>query len=57
MRILGQKVSLIIYFIANFSFSVPLYERYFIDHSKILNFVLIPGLFCQLSDVNYGHPL
>ena len=50
-----QNVSLIIYFIANFSFSLQLYERYFIDRSKTLNFILIPV--CQLSDVNYGHPL
>ena len=48
MRIPGQTVSLIIYFIANFSFSLQLYERYFIDRSKALNFVLIPEIVWQL---------
>ena len=53
----GQKVSLIIYFIVNFSYFLQLYEIYFIIRSKTLNFILIPGIACQLSDVNYGHPL
>ena len=57
LRILRQKVSLIIYCIANFSFSLQLYERYFIDSLKLINFILISGIVCQLSDVNYGHPL
>ena len=60
MRIPGQKVSLIIYFIANFSvcvFFLQLYKRYFIDRSRTLNFILIPDIVCELSDVNYGHPL
>ena len=45
------------YFIANFSFALQLHERYFIDRSKTLNFILMPGIVCQLLDVNYGHPL
>ena len=57
MRIPGQKVSLTIYLIANFSFSLQLYERYFINRSKTLNFILIPNIGCQLSDVNYGYSL
>ena len=57
MRIPGQQVSLIIYFNANFSFSLQLYERYFMDRFKTLNFFLISGIVCQLSDVNYGHSL
>ena len=57
MRIPGKNVSLVIYFIANFSFLCILYERYFIDRSKTLRFVLIPGIVCQLSDINYGQPL
>ena len=57
MRIPGQTVSLTIYFIANFSFSLQLHERYFINRSKTLNFILIPNIGCQLSDVNYGHSL
>ena len=56
MRIPRQKVFLIIYFIANFSLSLQLYERYFIDRSKTLSFILIPGIVYQLLDVNYGHP-
>ena len=57
MRIPEQKVSLIMYFISNFSFALQLYERYFIDRSKLLNFILIPCIVCQLADFNYGHPL
>ena len=57
MRIPGQKLSLTIYFIVNVSFALQLYERYFIDRSKTLNFSLIPGIVCQLSAVNYGHSL
>ena len=57
MRIPGQTVSLIMYFIFNFSFALQLYERYFIDRSKILNFILIPGIVCQSADFNYGHHL
>ena len=56
MRIPGQTVSLIMYFVSNFSFAFQLYERYFIDRSKTLNFILIPGIVCQLADFNYGHP-
>ena len=57
MRIPGQNVSLIIYFIANFNFSLQLYGRYFIGRSKTLNFILIPGIICHLSDVNYSHTM
>ena len=39
MRIPGQTVSLIMYFISNFSFALQLYERYFIDRSQTLNFI------------------
>ena len=53
MRIPGQ----IMYFISNFSFALQLYERYFIDRSKTLNFILIPDIVCQLADFNYGHSL
>ena len=55
-RISGPKVSHIILFLANFSFSLQLYEIYFIDRSKTLNFILIPGIVCKLSDIYYGHP-
>ena len=57
IRIPGQNVSLIICFVANFSFSLQFYEIYFIDRSKTLIFIIIPGIVCQLLDVNYGHPL
>ena len=57
IRIPGQNVSLIIYFIADFSFTLQLYERYIIDRSKTLHFTLISGIVGQLSDVKYGHPL
>ena len=57
MRIPGQTVSLIIDFIAHFSFSLQIYEKYLTGRSKTLNFILIPSILCQLSDVDYGHPL
>ena len=57
MRIPGQNVSLMIYSIAKFNFSLQLYKIYFIDRSKTLNFILILGIVCQLLDANYGHPL
>ena len=57
MRIPGQKVSFIIFFIGSFSFSLQLYERCFIDRSKTLHVIPIPGIVCQLSAVKYGLPL
>ena len=45
------------YILLPISFFVQLYERYLINRSKTLNFILIPSIGCQLSDVNYGHSL
>ena len=44
-------------FVADFSFSLQLSERYFIGLAKTLNFILISGIVYQLLDVNHGHPL
>ena len=53
--ITGQRVSLIIYVLTNFSFSLQLSEIHFIDLSKTLNFILISGAVCQEPGVNHGH--
>ena len=50
-----QIVSLVIYFMANFSFSLQLSEIHFIDLSKTLNFILIFGAVCQEPGVNHDH--
>ena len=42
-----QIVSLIIYVVTNFSFSLQLSERHFIGLSKYLNVILIAGIICQ----------
>ena len=45
--ITGQIVSLIVYVMTNFSFSLQLFERYFTSLSKKLNFILVTGIICQ----------
>ena len=45
--ITGQIVSLIVYVMTNFSFSLQLFERYFTGLSKKLNFILITDIICQ----------
>ena len=50
-----QIGSLIIYALANFSFSSQLSERHFIGLSKTLNFILILGIVCLEPGVNNGH--
>ena len=40
---------------ANFTFSLQLSERHFIDLPKPLNFILIVGIVCQEPGVIHGH--
>ena len=50
----GQIVSLIIYGMTNFSFSLQLSERHFIGLSKTLYFIIISCIICQERSL-HGH--
>ena len=52
--IIGQIISLIIYVMTNFSFSLQLSERHFTGISKHLNFILISGIICPERAL-HGH--
>ena len=53
--IIVQIVSLIIYVMTHFNFSLQLFERHFIGLSKYLNFILISGIICQELGVTRSH--